>query len=527
MIGAETSTEILPTLTDARVQYEQGCLDAALAACRSHLTRAPRDIDALHLLGLIRLRQGRSAEAVALLAEVAEHTDNAALLNDLAGACKAAGLTAEALDHLMALTRSAPDYMPGFYNLGTLLLDLDRDREALAALREAVRLAPDFPDAAHAMARALLRAGNAAYVDFDASNAEALYREALSYDPLLVAALGNLGNALTLQLRMDEALASYAHALQLEPDHPEIGFAYALALLLNGDLTPGWRHYEARLRVGPMRWNYDRRHDLPHWEPGIPLTGKRVLLMSEQGMGDIVHYARYFELLSASGVSVVPELPNSLRPLFAMPTIGLDDPTPADCDLAMPLLSAPLVLGTTLETIPARIPYIHIPEDRLTRWRSWVGERASGQRIGVVCCGDARHPHDRLRSIPLVRLAPLLSMPDREFVLVQNDLRDGDKDVRQSMPHLRYPGTALEDFADTAALMAQCDLIITVDTSSAHIAGALGLPVWLMLPYSPDYRWLLGRSDSPWYPTMRLYRQPSLGDWDAVIETVMRDLSRA
>ena len=118
-------------------------------------------------------------------------------------------------------------------------------------------------------------------------------------------------------------------------------------------------------------------------------------------------------------------------------------------------------------------------------------------------------------------------MPDREFVLVQNDLRDGDKDVRQSMPHLRYPGAALEDFADTAALMAQCDLIITVDTSSAHIAGALGLPVWLMLPYSPDYRWLLGRSDSPWYPTMRLYRQPSLGDWDAVIETVMRDLSRA
>jgi hypothetical protein len=227
---------------------------------------------------------------------------------------------------------------------------------------------------------------------------------------------------------------------------------------------------------------------------------------------------------------VVLEVPGTLRPLFRdMPgvaaTIGLDDPAP-DCDLACALLSLPLVFGTTLDTIPATVPYLTVPEERLARWRDWFGPSTGERAIGLVCTGSTGHPHDRRRSMPLRALEPLLSVPNHTFVLLQNELREADRPTRHAMPGLRFPGVALADFADTGALLSHLDLVITVDTAVAHLAGALGVPVWLMLPYSPDHRWLLGRDDSPWYPSMRLYRQPRPGAWDDVIEAVRRDLIR-
>jgi hypothetical protein len=309
-----------------------------------------------------------------------------------------------------------------------------------------------------------------------------------------------------------------------------IGFAYGLALLLNGNDREGWIWYECRRNVTPMRWNYERRRNLPQWQPGMDLAGRRVLLTTEQGTGDVIQYVRYAPMLAARGVFVVLELPFVLHRLFdAMPgverVIGLEDPA-GDCEMACPLLSLPLIFETDADTIPAEISYAHVPEDCIARWGAWLGAPDGRRRIGLVCSGDIRHPHDRRRSMPLARLAPLLRVRSCRFVLLQTDLRAADATARESMPGLRFPGVALGDFADTAGLISQLDLVITVDTSVAHLAGALGAPVWVMLPFSPDYRWRLGRSDSPWYPTMRLYRQPVAGDWDSVIEAVRNDLTR-
>jgi tetratricopeptide (TPR) repeat protein len=486
-----------------------------------------RDLDALHRLGLTLLQQGSPGEAVALLQDVAEQRPNATTLNDLAGALKAVGLLQDAHRQLQTAIQLDPACIQPRFNLGVLQLELGQDQDALKTLRQVATLDPEFPAAAPTLAQALLRAGNAAYAEGNAATAEHLYREALVRAPNFIAALGNLANALTRQARLDEALPTYARALALAPANSDIEFAYSLALLLNGDFEAGWRHYEARFDVAPMRWNYDRRHDLSRWRPGMSLFGRCILLMAEQGSGDIVQFARFVPILAKTGIRVVLELPTALRPLFqelqVEQIIALDDPTPPSCDLALPLLSLPLALGTTLSNIPANIPYIHVPQDRLTQWATWLGPRTSSRRVGLVCSGDPRHPHDSLRSIPLRQMEALLATPNHEFILVQPDIRASDQPLP---PNLSFPAAALSDFGDVAALLSHCDIIITVDTAAAHIAGALGLPAWVLLPYSPDYRWLLERSDSPWYPAIRLYRQPQPGAWDMVIDTIRRDLTR-
>lgn len=469
------------------------------------------------------LQQGKPGEAVAMLSEAAELHPEASALNDLAGALIAAGFHAEAEQRLRQAIEREPGFELASLNLGTLLLAGGRPAEALAPLRRVRAL----DTGRQALADAFLQLGNAAIAGYHATDAEWYYRQAIAERPDFTAAYGNLGNALVLQTRVAEALAAYRSGLALAPDHANIGFAYSLALLLAGNARDGWRYYENRRAVDPMRWNYDRRPALPQWHPGTDLAGKRVLLMAEQGTGDIIQYVRYAPVLAARGARVVLELPATLHRLFdTMPgveqVITLDDPDPA-CDIACPLLSLPLICDGM---IPADIPYARVPEDCVARWGAWLGPPDGRRRIGLVCSGDSRHPHDRLRSIPLARFAPLLGMRDCRFVLLQTDLREADAATRATLPGLRFPGVALGDFADTAGLIANLNLVVSIDTSVAHLAGALGAPTRLLLPFSPDYRWQLGRSDSPWYPSLQLYRQPAAGDWDTVIEAVRQDLDR-
>ena len=237
------------------------------------------------------------------------------------------------------------------------------------------------------------------------------------------------------------------------------------------------------------------------------------LLLAEQGLGDIIQYARYVPMLIRRGLHVIVEAPPELHRLLGsipgVTIIGPDDPTP-DCSAACFLLSLPLAFATDLASIPADVPYLHTP-----------ARRGGARRIGLVVSGDPAHPHDRHRSIPLSRLTPLLTTLGCNFVIAQRDIRGTDQAVMQAHGIAALP---LRNISDIAALLSRLDLLITIDTSAAHLAGALGLPVWLMLRFSPDYRWLLGRTDSPWYPTMRLYRQPKPGDWDSVIEAIRRDL---
>jgi hypothetical protein len=277
-------------------------------------------------------------------------------------------------------------------------------------------------------------------------------------------------------------------------------------------------------------WHYDRRHEMPHWQEGMPFHGCHLLLMAEQGIGDVIQFARYAPLLAGNGVAVTLEVPPTLRPLFeTIPgpcaVITPNHPAP-DCNLACPLMSLPMLFGTVAETIPPDVPHLRVPPDHLAAWRDWLAPHG-GRRIGLVCSGDPRNPKDATRSVPFAELLPLFSVPDCQFVLLQPDIRDTDCAAVQAAPNLVQPRGLLRDFADTAAIVSQLDLVIAADTGVAHLAATLGCPVWLLLPHRPDWRWMLHRTDTPWYRTMTLYRQPTRGAWRDVIETVRRDLLAA
>lgn len=473
----------MTTLDTARHRLLTGDPDGAIAACRAILARDILDQAALAVLGQAFLARGRRTEAIAMLAAL--DSPDAETADILAAALREAGL----------------------------------GQEAEARATDATH-APPTPEA-----EALLRRGNDHLLAGRLDDAGAAYREALARSPDYPAALGNLGNVLTAQGDPAAAHAQYQAALRLDPNNADIGFAYSLSLLLAGDFAAGWRWHECRRRVAGLRWNYDRHTTLAQWRDGMDLTGRRVLVMAEQGRGDMIQFTRFIPALSRVAGSVVLELPRDLHPVFeTIPgltrLIDRDAPAP-DCDIACPLLSLPRALGLADAAFPP--PVAAAREDHLAQWGAWIGPPDGRKRIGLVVSGDARHPHDALRSVPLAALRPILSLPHR-FVLVQTEMRDADRDTRDTLEGLRFPGAALTDFGDTAGLLAHLDLVISVDTAAAHLAGSLGVPTWLLLAHAPDHRWLLGRDDSPWYPSMRLFRQSAPGDWGGVIGRVRAEL---
>jgi hypothetical protein len=408
---------------------------------------------------------------------------------------------------------------------GKSLREARRLDEAVARLRQGLAVDPANLEARRWLADTLLAQGNT-LIREDPQAAERCYREAIYVWPGYFEAISNLGEALVEQLRVAEALAMFRTALTLRPTDSSTGFSYAVALLLSGDLPEGWRQFEARRAMAA--WHYDRRHDMPQWQDGTPIEGRHLLLMAEQGIGDLIQFSRYASLLAHRGVRVTLEVPWTLRPLFdTLPgmhaVIAPDEPAPG-CDLACPLMSLPLLFGTDLASIPAAPPKLQIPAERLRTWGDYLAPH-DGLRVGLVCSGDARNPNDISRSISLATFAPLLAMPGCRFVLLQPELRDTDRAAFDAAPGLLTPGAALCDFADTAAIVAQLDLVIAADTGVAHLAGALARPVWLLLPHRPDWRWMLQRGDTPWYPTATLYRQKRRGDWAAVIDAVRHDLA--
>jgi tetratricopeptide (TPR) repeat protein len=491
------------------------------AAWRAVLARDPFDATALSGLARVLLRRKRVAQAVALLSAAAVESDDAGILTELGSALMATGQAPDAEAYFRRALDTDPENFAALFGLGRLLLTRGQSAPALALLRRALVVSCGCVETTGTLVGALIAQGNAAYDGGDMTGAEQLYREAIGFGVDLVAGYNNLGNALTGQLRLAEAQEAYRAALTLDPGADSAGFAYSLCLLLSGNDEEGWQRFEHRRRVAPLRRDHERRPDLPQWRPGTNLTGRRVLLTAEQGSGDLIQHARFAPILARVAAAVVLEMPWYLAGLFqVLPgierVIGLDD---ADhgCDLACPLLSLPLLLGADAGVAP---PYIVAPAGRLPRWAAWLDRSPPGRRVGLVCHGDPRHPRDRDRSIALAALAPLLDTPDVSFVLVQTEVRAADQAAFEAADNVRCPAAALTDYADTAALLSGLDLLISVDTSAAHLAGAMGLPVWTLLAYCPDYRWQLGRDDSRWYPSMRLFRQERPGQWGPVIERV-------
>lgn len=392
---------------------------------------------------------------------------------------------------------------------------------AEADFAQALVLQPGCAAARAALADALLLHANTLMAHDRPRDAERLYRRAIAVQPGFADAIGNLGQALVAQNRIDEAIGLLRTAVALNREDHNSEFALACALLLTGETGAGWQRYEIRRTI--HRADLERRATLPAWRPGQDVAGRHVLVMAEQGIGDTIQFLRLAPLLARRAARVTLEVPSALRAITAgLPGISAvitpDDQAP-DCDLTCPVMSLPLLLGYDPARLPLPVPYLQVPADRRAQWQAWLGN-PEGLRIGLSVSGDHRHARDRLRSIPLAHFAPLFAQPGLMFVLLNPELRTGD--VAPGV--LRLPGGALRDFADTAALIETLDLVIAADTGVAHLAGALGRPVWTLLPFAPDFRWRLHGRDTTWYPTMTLYRQHRHGDWKSVISQVARDL---
>jgi len=467
----------------ANLLAELGRLDAALEGYERTLAFNPNFAEAYNNRGIIFNSQGRYREAVFTY-------------------CKA-----------ISIRR---DYPEAYNNRGITMKCLGKYDMALRDYNTALSLRPDYPEA-------LNNRGNVLKEQQRPDEAMADYNRALALRPNYPEAYNNRGVVFADLGHRDEALRDYAQAIALKPDYAEAHFNRALCLLQLGEFAAGWPGYEWRWRNANLRMP-PRPFVQPQWQGGEgDLTGRTLLLHSEQGLGDTIQFCRYIPLVAARGARVVLEVDRSLIPLLA----GLDgvaEMVPRgerlpDFDLHCPLLSLPLAFGTTLDSIPAAPAYLAVDPARVDRWRSRLGP-TSRPRIGLVWSGNSNHRNDACRSLPLSAVTAL--MGERfEFLCLQKDIRDTELVEAAETSGLRLFCDEIHDFADTAALCALVDLVISVDTSVAHLAGALGRPVWVALPYNSDWRWLRDRSDSPWYPSLRLYRQSlaegKRGDWGPVL----------
>lgn len=425
-----------------------------------------------------------------------------------------AGRLEEAERACLEALRAEPRHPGALEMMGALRLRQKRDEEAYALISRALEIRPDYPDARYNCGLALHGLGR---------YAEALesYDRALALRPDHVSALTSRANTLLSLARYPDAIASCERALAIKGDHPNAHLNESLARLVMGDLRRGWPKYEWRLGGRP------RPYQQPLWLGDTPLAGKVILLHAEQGLGDTLQFLRYVPGVAADGARVVLRVQPELKALVtglpgASVVIGSNEPAPA-FDLHCPLPSLPLAFRTELATIPRDASYLSAPADRIEAWTRRIPQ-GDGLRVGLAWSGNPGHAGDRHRSIPFSGLAPLLDVPGAAFVSLQKDVRRGDETQVAAETRMQRVAGHFADLADTAAALARLDLVITVDTSVAHLAGALGKPVWILLPYAPDWRWLLDREDSPWYPTARLWRQQRPGDWEGVIARVRREL---
>jgi len=495
--------------------FEQGYPDKAERLCAAILEYRAGDFDALHLLGFIHLQRGRHIDAIGFLTRaVKADATSADAMSNLGLALHGAGRFEEAIAHYRHALVLAPRHPEILYNLGNAHLALDRIDDALESYDETL-----VNNSSHVGAR--VNRGNTLLRFNRPADALASYDQALAVMPGHPQILTNRGHALRRLDRPQEALADLEAALTKAGEFPEAHFEAALAHLTLGDFKAGWKAYEWRWKTGAFA---EKRRSFPQplWLGGVPPAAKTILLHAEQGFGDTIQFIRYAPLLAGRGARVIcevqPELVSLLSQLdgqFENVTIIAKGEALPHFDLHCPLLSLPLAFGTELSTIPARVPYLAAPAARVAHWRGRLS--VSGPRAGFVWSGSSAHKNDANRSIPLARLAPLLeSLPFACFSL-QRDMRDTDREALQRLPKLGDVGPELGDFAETAAVISQLDVVVSVDTAVAHLAGAMGKPVVILLPHAADFRWLRGRADTPWYPTAKLVRQPAFGDWDSVI----------
>lgn len=575
------------TLQFGIANHQAGRFAEAERCYRQVLSQHPQNPDALHLIGCVYLQTDRAQQGIASIQRaIAMHPGNAEFFSNLAAGLSRVNRLEEAAEAygrsvdlnatsatvfndfgkvLEKLGRTAPalaafahgvmvDPMVAdlHVNLGRMLHKLERHDDALTSFDAAVALAPDSADAfAHrstllfAMKRfdeALDSVDRAVAIAPNASEphnirGSTLYRmgfleeslasfeRALKLDPQGAEIILNRASALLDLGRFDEARSAMEDAIACKPDYAEAHNNLGLLCLLRGDFARGWRETEWRWKCPGLKLNAPDFQQ-PLWLGQEPIAGKTILLHSDQGLGDAINFARYATLVADRGARVIlsvdPPLVEILQSVAGVAQCVDKNLALPPFDMHCPLTSLPLAFATDLATIPADVPYVTVKKS--AKWQQRIGARRT-PRIGIVWSGNPQHGNDHNRSLQFSQITPLLDLP-LEFYSLQKDVRASDRDALAQCDRIVPLGGEIESFADTAALLSELDLLITVDTSIGHIAGAMAMPTWILLPHTPDWRWLLDRQDTPWYPTMRLFRQPAPQDWAFVLAEVRQSLEQ-
>jgi tetratricopeptide (TPR) repeat protein len=503
-------------LGEAEQHRLAGRLAEAESACRRLLDSDPGNAEAFHIRGLVTYQTGRLDLAVEHLRRaVGLAADDPTYRANLAEMLRLAGQTDEAIREGREALARKPDYPEALSNLGIAHYEKKDYAEAADYHRRAITLNPGF-------ARAHSNLGNALYAVKQFDQAAAAYRDAIAIDPGFADAWANLGTALHHAGRVDEAMPALRRALALDPAHANARSGLGILLLMRGEFGEGWDEYEWRLLSNEVKGpQFPERP----WR-GESLGGRHIYVQAEQGFGDTLQFARYLPMLAERAGAVSFRLHRELVSLMRANLPGItvlgDEGlrTPADCEAA--LVSLPRLFRTRHETIPALVPYLQAPIGHAVRWRQRLAG-LQGLKIGIAWAGNPGHVNDFRRSLELSKLAPLLAVAGASFVSLQVGPRADD--IKRSGADILDPSAKIADFCDSAGIVAALDLVITVDSAVAHLAGALGKPTWVLLPVVSDWRWLLEREDNPWYPTMRLFRQGPDASWPPVIDRVATELA--
>jgi tetratricopeptide (TPR) repeat protein len=487
---------------------------AAIALLERALAAAPDHAAAHEALGFILQREGRSEAALTALRRAVALAPSLATAHNLIGIeLLARGNVAEALAAFEAALAARPAFPEAQINAGLALQSLKRYEAAHQAFLRAAKLRPHWAEAENALGTVLQQLGRP-------EEAAAAYRRAITAKPDFAAAINNLGRSLRDLGKIDDAIAHYGKAIALDPGYAAAHWNRALMNLLSGRFAEGWEEQEWRWKVEGFP-SAVRGFAPPLWN-GEAIAGQTILLHAEQGFGDTLQFLRYVPMVAETGARVVLEIQPQLAPLAAqLPGVAelvIRGSALPPFDWHAPLLSLPRAFRTTLETIPGRVPYLAADPALVASWRGRIPEDGAF-RVGLVWAGSPTHGNDRNRSLDPALLHKLLEIPGTRFYSLQIGAR------QKPPPTITDLSQGLDTFAESAAALACLDLLISVDTSSAHLAGALGRPVWTLIPFAPDWRWQLDREDSPWYPSMRLFRQKKRGDWSFVMKRAARELA--
>jgi Flp pilus assembly protein TadD len=503
--------------------HKQGALREAEHLYRQVLAAEPSNAAALNFLGMLACQLGDlNAAGEFFRRAIHFRPQEYGFYNNLGLVYEGLGRPTDAVSCYQQALKLAPNTPEVLVGLGNALHALGRTDEAEAHLRQAIALRPGYAQAHNNLGSLRTWQGRPA-------EAMASLQEALRLQPNYVEAHNNLGYAFKELGRLDEAEAEFNEALRLAPEFADAHWNRAILWLLRGDTERGWPEYEWRW---PAQGLAPREFTQPRWD-GSPLEGRTILLHAEQGLGDTIQFIRFAPLVAERGGRVVVECQPPLARLLAT-AAGIDQVVPRGeslpaFDVHAPLLSVPGLLQTTLGTIPSGVPYLQVDPGLVQHWRREL-ESFEGRKIGIAWQGNPAFRGDRQRSVPLSQFAPLAAVPGVQLISLQVGpaLEQIRGVANQSQVHDLTPRRRpdVDGFQDTAAIMMNLDLVTSTDTSVPHLAGALGVPVWLALAHAADWRWLLDRGDSPWYPTMRLFRQDKPGDWPALFTAMAEELRR-